>query len=268
MILLLGGTSETGVLAHALAEGYGPVLVSTATAIALDCGSHTAIRRRTGRLNREGMIFLIKQEGITIVVDAAHPFAVELHQTAVAATQATGTPYFRYERADTPLSGLSTNVLTANSHEEAARLACGTGKRMLLTTGSRYLKPYIEEARNCNVELFARVLSESTPLAACREAGIKPENIIGGRGPFSTEKNRALIRALRIEVLVTKDSGPAGGVPEKLAAAEAENCKVVLIRRPIAEQGNAFRRPAALLAELCKLGRELRGRKNVENEAQ
>jgi precorrin-6A/cobalt-precorrin-6A reductase len=34
-------------------------------------------------------------------------------------------------------------------------------------------------------------------------------------------------------VLVTKDSGAAGGVPAKLQAARREGCLVVVIRRPV-----------------------------------
>ena len=45
-----------------------------------------------------------------------------------------------------------------------------------------------------------------------------------------------LIKKHSIDVLVTKDSGLAGGVAEKLQAAGACGIKVVVIRRPVIRQ--------------------------------
>jgi len=87
-------------------------------------------------------------------------------------------------------------------------------------------------------------------IAACREAGITPEHVVTGRGPFSVEENRALLRQLKIGVLVTKDSGKAGGVPEKLEAAEAEHCRVVIIQRPEPAGGQVFGSVAELVEAL------------------
>jgi precorrin-6A/cobalt-precorrin-6A reductase len=53
-------------------------------------------------------------------------------------------------------------------------------------------------------------------------------------------ENRETIRKLNIGVLVTKDSGAAGGVMEKLEAARIEGCKVVMIKRPGQEGGIRF----------------------------
>ncbi len=81
---------------------------------------------------------------------------------------------------------------------------------------------------------------------ACRLSGVAEEWIVTGRGPFSVEENRRQIRAFDIGTLVTKDSGPAGGVPEKLAAARAEGCRVVVVRRP-ADDPAAFSEIEALI---------------------
>lgn len=51
-------------------------------------------------------------------------------------------------------------------------------------------------------------------------------------GTFGTELNEALIRQYDIGVLVTKESGQAGGFPEKIRAAEHTKIPVVMIQNP------------------------------------
>jgi len=58
------------------------------------------------------------------------------------------------------------------------------------------------------------------------------EAVVTGKGPFSVDENRSIIQCFGVRVLVTKDSGAAGGVPEKLEAARLEGCRVVVVRRP------------------------------------
>jgi precorrin-6A/cobalt-precorrin-6A reductase len=238
MILLLGGTSETAPLATALARAGHSVLVSTATNIALDVGSHAKIRRRSGRLDVPGMIELIRRESISAIVDAAHPYATAAHATARDAAHAAGIRCLTYTRPveATPDAG----VRSAADHEEAARLACEAGGPILLTTGSRNLAPYVAEARRRSIALFVRVLPEAESLSACRDAGVAEAQIVAARGPFSVEENRALIRRFGIKTLVTKESGTAGGFGDKIEATRLEQCSVVVVRRPAPPSEEAF----------------------------
>ena len=230
MILLFGGTSETAPLAGALARaGYG-VLVSTATEVVLDVGAHPRIAHRRGRLDAEQMKALVRERGIRAIVDATHPYAQAVRATAAAVAGELGIPYLSYLRPGG--AGEGEGVLAAASHEEAARLAAGMGKPILLTTGSRHVAPYADAARGAGVPLFARVLDHPESHASCRAAGIPPENVLTGRGPFGVEENRRAIRQRGVGVLVTKDSGDAGGVREKLEAARLEGCVVIVVGRP------------------------------------
>ena len=56
-------------------------------------------------------------------------------------------------------------------------------------------------------------------------------------GPFSAELNTEMIRHFKIDYLVTKDSGNAGGLSEKLLAAKQTNTEVIMIARPHAQSG-------------------------------
>ena len=98
MILLLGGTSETGAVAAALAGAGKAVLVSTATDEPLEIGNHPGIRRRCGRLDESSMAELIRSESITAIVDATHPYAAAVRFLASRLAAKMGIPYFSYVR--------------------------------------------------------------------------------------------------------------------------------------------------------------------------
>jgi precorrin-6A/cobalt-precorrin-6A reductase len=61
--------------------------------------------------------------------------------------------------------------------------------------------------------------------------GIKSPNILALQGPFSHELNKAIFNQYRIDVVVTKDSGKIGGVPEKIQAAMETGIDTVVIQR-------------------------------------
>ncbi len=251
MILLLGGTSETAPLASALLETGHPVLVSTATDAALTLPEHPRLQRRHGRLDAAAMIELMHRYSVRVMVDAAHPYANQAQAQAQQAAAALHIPYLRWERPATDFAGYA--VTWADDHEQAATLACADGRPVLLTTGSRYLAPYVAQARRTGVRLRARVLPHAESREAVEQAGLAPEEVIWGQGPFSLESNCMHIRQHAIGVLVTKDSGQAGGVPAKLQAARMEQCLVIAVRRPdVSGTGPRFHDIAALLDALTE----------------
>lgn len=241
MILLLGGTAETARLADGLLSLGTGVLVSLATEAPLALPADPRLRVRRGRLDVDGCASLIREAGIRLLVDASHPYATAAREMARAAAAACGIPYHAYVRPrgmrdgkDMP-EGLS--WVEASSHEEAARVACGVGMPILLTIGSRHLGIYVQEAWKRGIPVHARVLPGAEGEVACREAGLARETCIVGRGPFSRSETLALLRERRIGVLVTKDGGRAGGLPEKLRAAREAGCMVVLVARPPVPEG-------------------------------
>jgi precorrin-6A/cobalt-precorrin-6A reductase len=239
VILLLGGTTETAIVAQALAEAGCRVLVSTATDIPLAVGTHASIRLRQGRMDEDAMAALIVREQITALVDVTHPYATEVRATAARVANRTGIKYFTFVRP-TACGSDGGDVITAPDHATAARLACEFRKPVLLTIGSRHVAEYVQPALAAGVPLIARVLPHEESLAACREAGLSDDHVITGRGPFTLEENRDLIRRFSIGVLVTKDSGDAGGFQAKLEAARLEACRFIVVGRTPVAAPNAF----------------------------
>lgn len=251
MILLLGGTSDASPLARRLAERGYRVLVSRATDVPLETPCHPNIESRAGRLDEHRLAKLIERRGIRAIVDATHPYAVEIRALASRVAGEKGIPYLCFLRLaaiDPSLPG----VQVVADHRAAAMAAFGRGRPVLLTTGTRNLEPYVERACATQLPLVVRALDHPASLDACLGAGISREHVLVGRGPFSVEDNRRHIRSFGIGVLVMKDSGLAGGATEKLAAARAENCAVVVVARPVIGDHKVFADVEELVAALAE----------------
>lgn len=249
MILLMGGTSETSLIAGKLARTGYRVLVSCATQIELDTGSHPNIILRRGVLDANEICSLVKAQGIALIVDAAHPYATGAHAAALEAARLAAIPYIAYIRP-VDAAYMGADIICAADHNEAAKKAFAANKPVLLTTGSRNLTPYAEAAKRTNIPLIVRVLPEKSSMEACQVAGIPEDRIIAARGPFSLEENRDAIRRFAVGVIVTKDSGAPGGVGEKIEAARREGCTVIIVKRPVIPSGPFFSDPSLLLEHI------------------
>lgn len=231
-ILLFGGTAEGRELAAWLAAEGWQVTLSVATGYGAELAPHQpGITLSAGRLDRGEMEQLMASRPFACVVDATHPYAVEVTENIRAAAKATGLPLERLVRP----ADEAEDCLRAGSMDEAARMLADLPGKVLLTTGSKELAPFAVPglAERC----CPRVLPTLDSLGRCLELGFPARNIICMQGPFSQELNAALIRQLDIKVLVTKDTGEQGGFPEKAAAARETGCRLLVVDRPGAETG-------------------------------
>ena len=236
-VLVFGGTSEGRRLAEALEAGRVPALVCVATEYGeslLPAGRY--VEAAAGRLDQEAMEELLRREPFRQVVDATHPYAAVVSQNLKAACAACGVPYLRLLRQETPAGE---DCVAVGSVEEAVQYLAGTQGTVLLTTGSKELAKYTA-LPDWRQRLVARVLSTGESVDFCRSLGFEGKNLIAMQGPFSEELNLALLRQVGARYLVTKESGLAGGFPEKLRAARRAGAQVVLVRRPVQEEGYTF----------------------------
>jgi precorrin-6Y C5,15-methyltransferase (decarboxylating) len=113
---------------------------------------------------------------------------------------------------------------------EAAEFLRSVPGRILLTTGSKELEVFADEALRERV--FPRILPSGESLAKCAALGFPPKNLIAMQGPFPEYLNRALLRHTGASWLVTKETGDAGGFAEKVRAASGEGAGLVVIPAP------------------------------------
>lgn len=174
------------------------------------------------------------EEAGALVIDATHPYAAQVTANIQRAAKVTKTSYLRILRESTE-KRQAERVYVDSAQEAAAWLNCHEGKA-LLTTGSKELSCFTEVEDFAN-RLYARVLSLPEVARQCAELGFRGSHLICMQGPFSEELNAAMIRQYGIRYLVSKDTGLAGGFPEKEAAAAATGAVLVVIGRPLKEQG-------------------------------
>jgi precorrin-6A/cobalt-precorrin-6A reductase len=231
VILLLGGTSEARSLAARLHDAGYDVLLSTVSAYGAELAAPAGVRVRSGVLDGAALAGLAAQADA--VIDATHPFAEVISAQAAAACAWADRPCLRLERpaADLPPSAVSVGT-AAEAARRAVELARSAGGGIFLTVGSRTVGVYVAAARAAGVRVVARVLPTAESLRACAAAGLRPGDVIAMQGPTTAELDAALLEHLGAMVLVTKDSGDAGGLTEKLRAAELAGATAVVVARP------------------------------------
>lgn len=233
--VIFSGTTEGRALSEALSAKHISHIVCVATEygrLVMHRDSFADIRE--GRLDKAAMKELISNE-CSIVFDATHPYADIVSANISAACEETGTEYVRIYRpeisADDP-----DRIRYFDNAESCAEALAETEGNILLTTGSKDLAIYAKK-ESLRDRLFVRVLPSEESIRLCVEAGITGRHIIAMQGPFSTELNSAVMKQYAVRTMVTKSSGRAGGLPEKLRAASDAGASVYMIGRPRQEAG-------------------------------
>lgn len=234
-ILIFAGTTEGRELSERLCENREEHWVSVATEYGVqvlkeDCHAHVV----KGRMDVKQMQDFAKEKGITLVVDATHPYATEVSENIQAALQNTGILLWRLQRELPERTG--ENIHYFSDHEECAQALSKVSGAVFLTTGSKNLSSYVRDAK-LQKRLVVRVLPGMESMALCEQAGLQGKQIVAMQGPFSTEMDVALMRQFQIRVLVTKQSGKNGGFFEKLEAAKQLQIPVFVIGAPKETRG-------------------------------
>lgn len=225
-ILIFGGTTEGRILAEFCAANAIPAVVSVTTEYGASLLPNE-VEFSAGKMDAREISAFVKERGFCAVIDATHPFARLASANIKAACEGLKIPYFRILRED---SGAISGRVCADISAVVEYLN-ESEKRALITTGSKELAAYTA-VRNFSERLFARVLPAEGIEEQFVSLGFRRENLIIEKGAFSVEQNIAHIRKTGAEILVTKESGAAGGYPEKCEAAELCGVELVTILRP------------------------------------
>lgn len=242
-MLILGGTGDARQLASlAAASGFDVIssLAGRTTNPELPEGEV-----RVGGFGRaDGLAAYLRAEGVHLLVDATHPFADQISANAAEAAAVIGVPRLLLERPrweEAP----GDRWIRVESANAAAKALPGLARRVLLTIGRQELAVF---AHLDHLWFLYRMIEAPTV-----ETPRPPGELLLDRGPFSDDGERSLMRAHRIEALVTRNSGGEETYP-KIAAARVLGLPVVMIDRPRLPASNVVDGPAAALTWLLARG--------------
>ncbi len=228
---LIGGTSESAELAKAIASLALPCTLTVTTQAAEALYPKTPrLRVLVGRLDASQLEQFFQEQRITAVLDASHPYAVEVSRMAIRAAVDQNIPYLRFERLAADTQTDSSSVISLNSFKTLLAGDYLYQQRVLLTVGYKALPLFYSWQDRST--LFARILPAITSLEAAIAAGFTSDRIIALRPPVTAELEKALWRHWDISLVVTKASGVAGGEDVKRNVAAELGIPLVVIARP------------------------------------
>ncbi len=246
-IFIFSGTSEGRTLSKMLAAAGADVHVRVATEYGAEVmGFDDDIDVKVGSCGgAEGIANVIRENGYEIVVDATHPYALNITEHIKQACDATGAFYIRLKRNDSDTD--SDRIVKVSTVQEAIDYLKDKDGNILASTGSKDIALYTQ-IPNYKERVTARVLSTIESVQKCAEYGFSGKNLICAQGPFSEDTNYATLKQIDAKYIVTKDSGTAGGYEDKVRAAMRAGATVVLIERP-KEEGLSFDEVIKLLED-------------------
>ncbi len=228
-VVIFGGTAEGRALAEARLAAGDDVAVCVTGEYALRLLPPGA-RAYARPMDAAEMGEMLRREAPDLVIDATHPFAIRATENIRDACRAAGARLVRHTRPGDGGADWADAVEWVSGPAEAAGALRETAGNILLTTGSHTLGAY------CSAlpaeRLYARVLPDAAVVAQCQALGLPPGHVIAMQGPFPRALNAALYDAWAIRALVSKDSGAAGGVADKVIPALERGIRVIMIQRP------------------------------------
>lgn len=233
-VLLFGGTTEGRQLCEFLEAQAIPAQIYVATEYgeAVLEKTYRNVQVHIGRLDQEQMTQLFRQNLPAMVLDATHPYALQVTENLQAACKESGAEYCRIVRPQIYREGCR----YFSNGEELVQWLKETPGILFSTLGSKEL-PLLKQIPDYETRLVVRVLPSVEAMQQCSDMNLRGRQIIAAQGPFSTELNRMMFEQWNADILITKESGANGGFPEKIEAAQQCGMQIAVLQRPQQEQG-------------------------------
>lgn len=231
-ILVLGGTDLANAFIAAVRAAHPDLeIVLSLAGRTRDPKLPDCVTRTGGFGGAEGLAAYLRDEGITALIDATHPYAAQISANAEKAASETGTPCLHLVRPAWEQAP-GDNWHSATDYEDAARqldaLSQSHPMTVFLTVGRQELTPF-HDLMNCNHV----VRSVEQP----DEAELPPgARLVLARGPFREADEMAFLKENEIDVIVSKNSGGTATYG-KILAARSCHMPVVMVERPPLPEG-------------------------------
>lgn len=222
MILIYGGTTEGRNAARALDESGATYWYSTR-------GDFQDIQlahgiRLTGTMDVPAIESFCRENDIRLLVDAAHPFAVNLHQNIVDVASRIDIPVIRYDRIYPPHDN---DLIWCRDFDDAVKQLNGHGiDKLLALTGVNTITKLQNYWRQH--ECWFRILNRESSERMAQKAGFPADHLVY----YDQDGTASLLSQLQPQAMMTKESGTSGGFVEKVEAARNAGVQVFVVMRP------------------------------------
>lgn len=230
-VIVFGGTTEGRILAQMLHDKKRLQCVCVATEYGEACMEDKSMDIRVGRLDEKQMEELFAANLPTCVIDATHPYAVDVTNNIKKACDTVNIKYYRIRRKEELLTKEFSSVFYFENMEEMISWVNAQSGNVFSTLGVKEATA-LSGISDYKERVFLRVLPTEESLALCAAAGFDRSHVIGEKGPFSYEENLQMMKNTKTEIMLTKSSGKAGGFMEKIQAAADLNMKIAILKRP------------------------------------
>lgn len=240
MIGLILGTSEGRKILSLLNKFTEDILVSTATEYGGEIlKDYKYSYLNTNPLDLEGLVKIFKEKNVDLLVDASHPYALEISKNVMKACEVLHIEYLRYERPSCiDKFKNEEKIIEVKDYDELYDNLKNIKGNILNTTGSRNLDKIL--SMNLENRIIHRVLPSVKVMQECIDKGLDAGDIIAMKGPISYELNSAFIEEYKAQAVILKDSGVQGGTEEKLKACVNHNIYGFIIGRQTMNYKNVF----------------------------
>ncbi len=223
MILVFGGTTEGRVAIKTLDEGEGRYIYSTfSTSQKVECAHGTHI---SGGMSEQDMLDVCRENSVNLIVDAAHPFAINLHYTIASVARVLNIPVIRLERIYSEIQDMGV-VWCDNYADAVAKLKIAGVKKLLALTGVQTI-PKLRDFWKSH-ETWFRVLDRQESIDKAKSYGFPEIYLVF----YEEDSTGSLIEQISPDAIITKESGISGGFEEKLEAAKQYDVQLFVLRRP------------------------------------
>lgn len=228
MILIFGGTTE-GRAAVATLDEAGQVYYYSTRGDRQQVESVHGVQV-SGAMECGQMVAFCREYGIRLLVDAAHPFAEQLHGNIACAAAELDIPVIRYERIYPPRDPA---LIWCDTYADACAWLEEHGIGNLLALSGVQTIPKLEAYWSQHPCWF-RVLGRAESVALAQQYGFPAERLV----MFEEGKpEEELLAQLSPDAVLTKESGVSGYFREKVEAARRHNIPVIVIKRPALPDG-------------------------------
>ena len=213
-IVLFGGTTEGRILTEFLSQNRIPAIVCVATEYGEKVLEYEKpVIVRSGKLKPDPMRKLFQDEETKIVFDATHPYATNISKNIRKICKEENIEYVPVLREAIEIE----DAYKCFSMEELIDCLNETEGLIFSSMGAKEAES-LTKVDNFKERVYLRMLPSPEGMKSCIDLGYPMKNLCGMQGPFSKEFNIAQFREVGANILITKESGNAGGFLEKTDA--------------------------------------------------